>query len=143
MSTSLNKLINNLKPNPFNHVRQIFGDDCELLLRKSIFPYDWFDSFEKLIETQLLPKETFYSKLNNSKISDEDDELAQKVWEIFGCKTCWDYHDLYMKLDALLLTDAFENFRSVCMKHYEKRDPCWYYTALGLAWDACLKESKI
>ena len=27
------------------------------------------------------------------------------------------------------------------MKHY-KLDPCHYYTAPGLAWDACLKETK-
>jgi len=86
MSTSLNKLINNLKPNPFNHVRQIFGDDCELLLRKSIFPYDWFDSFEKLIETQLLPKETFYSKLNNSKIQMKMTNSLKKFGRYMGVK---------------------------------------------------------
>ena len=28
-----------------------------------------------------------------------------------------------------------------CLKHY-KLDPCHYYTAPGLAWDACLKETK-
>ena len=27
------------------------------------------------------------------------------------------------------------------MKHY-KLDPCHYYTVPGLAWDACLKETK-
>ena len=37
--------------------------------------------------------------------------------------------------------DVFENFRKTCLKYY-KLDPCHYYTAPGLAWDACLKLTK-
>jgi len=77
------------------------------LLREDVFPYNWFDSFEKLSETKLPPKELFYSMLNNSDISDDGYELVQKVWEIFGCKTFRYYHDLYMTLDVILLTDVF------------------------------------
>ena len=43
-----------------------------MLLRKGVFPYDWFNSLEKFDETQLPPKEAFYSKLNNSNITDND-----------------------------------------------------------------------
>ena len=39
------------------------------------------------------------------------------------------------------MADVFENFRKSCLKHY-KLDPCHSYTAPGLAWDACLKETK-
>jgi hypothetical protein len=53
-----------------------------------------------------------------------------------------EYHDLYLKTDVILLADVFENFRDLCMKNY-KLDPCWYYTSPGLAWDACLKMTKI
>jgi len=53
MDSRLDKLVNNLKPNQFNHVQQIFGEDCELLLRKGVFPYDLLDFFEKLNETKL------------------------------------------------------------------------------------------
>ena len=31
--------------------------------RKGIFPYEWFDSIDKLHETTLPPKISFYSKL--------------------------------------------------------------------------------
>ena len=100
------------------------------------------NSFERLTETSLPPQDDFYSKLNDAGISKEDYEHAQQVWEVFGMKTMRDYHNLYQKTDVLLLADVFEEFRNVCQKHYEL-DPAWYYTAPGLAWDACLKLSRV
>ena len=44
--------------------------------------------------------------------------------------------------DVLLLVDVSENFRKTCLEYY-KLDPCHYYTAPGLAWDACLKMTNI
>ena len=52
------------------------------------------------------------------------------------------YHDLYLKSDVMILADVFEQFRKTCLEHYEL-DPCWYYTAPGLSWDALLKHSKV
>ena len=95
---------------------------------------------EKLSETQLPPKEEFYSKLNDEGISDDDYKHSINVWNTFKCKTIRDYHDLYLKSDVLLLSDVFENFRKTCLKHYNL-DPAHYYTSPGLAWDACLKET--
>ena len=57
-------------------------------------------------------------------------------------KNLGEYHDLYLKSDVLLLADVFEEFRNVCMENYSL-DPAWYYTSLGLSWDALLKHSKI
>ena len=51
-----------------------------------------------------------------------------------------EYHDLYLKIDVLLLAEIFENFRNVCLKNYEL-DPAHYYTSPGLSWDALLKFS--
>ena len=87
------------------------------------------------------PKEEFYSKLNDEHITEDDYIHAKKVWHTFDCKTIKDYHDLYLKSDVLLLADVFENFRKTCLKHYNL-DPAHYYTSPGLAWDACLKETK-
>ena len=77
----------------------------------------------------------------DEEITDEDYQHANHVWETFKCQTLQDYHDLYLQTDVLLLSDVFENFRKTCLKHY-KLDPCHYYTAPGLAWDACFKETK-
>ena len=100
------------------------------------------NGIEKFSETQLPPKEAFYSKLNDCGVSDEDYEYAQKIWKEFGIKNLGEYHDLYLKSDVLLLTDVFEEFRNICLENYSL-DPAWYYTSPGLSWDALLKYSKI
>ena len=49
---------------------------------------------------------------------------AIDVWIVSKSKAIGDYHDLYLKTDALLLPDAFENFISGCFAHYGL-DPCY------------------
>ena len=143
MATSLDSLVKNLPKESFKNITEFYeGDELKLLLRKGVFPYDWFDSFNRLSSTSLPPKESFHSILNDSGITEEDYMHAQKVWETFRMKTMRDYHDLYLKSDVLLLSDVFENFRDVCLDNY-RLDPIFYYTAPGLAWDACLKITKI
>ena len=102
--------------------------------------YYYVSSIDKFSETQLPPKLTFYSRLNDEDISEEDYQHALNVWNTFNCKTIRDYHDLYLKSDVLLLADVFENFRASCLKRYNL-DPGHYFTSPGLAWDACLKET--
>ena len=82
--------------------------DNELLKKKGVFPYEFMTDFEKLNASELPPKKAFYSKLNDSKISDKDYKHAQKVWREFNCKTMRDCHDLYLKTDVLLLADVME-----------------------------------
>ena len=60
------------------------GEQLKLLLRKGVFPYDWFNSFEKLNATQLPPIETFYSKLNDNHITEADYKHAKEVWKIYS-----------------------------------------------------------
>ena len=141
MQTSLANLVSNLNKDDFHITKHVFKSNTSLLTRKGVFPYDYVSSIDKLSEKQLPPKQGFYSKLYNEDITDEDYQHAIKVWNTFGCKTIRDYHDLYLKSDVMLLADVFENFRKTCLKHY-KLDPAHYYTAPGLAWDACLKTTS-
>lgn len=57
-------------------------------------------------------------------------------------KTMGGYHDLYLKSDALLFADVFENFRKTRLQYY-KLDPAHYFTSLGLSWDAMLKMTGV
>ena len=138
LQTSLANLVSNLSQDDFYITKHTFKNNISLLTRKGVYPYDYVSSLEKLSETQLPPKEEFYSFLNDEEISDEDYQHAIKVWNTFGCKTIRDYHNLYLKSDVMLLADVFENFRKTCLHHY-KLDPAHYYTSPGLSWDACLK----
>ena len=143
MATSLEKLVNNLpKDDCINLGSYYSGDKFNLLARKGVYPYEYMDSLEKLEETALPPKEAFYSRLNDGGISDEDYTHAQNVWKTFKMKYFKDYHELYNKVDVLLLADVFENFRNICLTNYGL-DPAHYYTAPGLAWDASLKVTGV
>ena len=143
MASSLDALSKNLHKDQCKNLNRAYsGKQIDLLLRKGVYPYEYIDSIDRLSETELPPKSAFYSKLNDSDISDEDYEHAQTVWTEFGFKTLREYHDLYNVSDVLLLADVFENFRDVCMNNY-KLDPAWYYTSPGLAWDAALKLTGI
>ncbi|GFS70105.1 c2H2-type domain-containing protein [Trichonephila clavipes] len=88
------------------------------------------------------PTKKFYNRLNDEYITENDYQHANHVWNAFNIKTLGEYSDLYVKTDVLLLSDIFENFRSVCMKAYNL-DPVWYYTAPGLSWDSMLKFTKV
>ena len=138
MATSLDTLVINLSKDAFSNVKRYYtGNKLELLTRKGQYPYEYMNSLEKLKETQLPPKGAFYSTLIDEGLSDESNTCAQEVWKTFEMKNLEDYHNLYNRVDVLLLADVFENVRDICIKNYNL-DPAHYYTAPDLAWDATL-----
>ena len=143
MASSLDALAKNLQRDQCKNLSKYYsGKQFDLLLRKGVYPYEYMDVVAKLDETELPPRSAFYSRLNDSDISEADYDHAQMVWNEFGFKTLREYHNLYNMSDVLLLADIFENFRDVCSEHY-KLDPAWYFTSPGLAWDAALKITGI
>ena len=110
-----------------------------LLLRKGAYPYEYTDSWERFDETSFLNKEAFYTSLNMEDITDVDYRHAKRVLKSLNNKNLVDYH---VQSDTLLLADAFENFRNKYIEIYEV-DPAHFLSAPGLAWQACLKKTKV
>ena len=143
MSSSLDKLVNNLPKDDLKYTSQAFkGKRLNLMSQKGVYPYDIMDSFEKFEQTELPAKEHFYSILNHQDITDDEYDHAKKVRKAFKIKTMGEYHDLYLGSDVLLLADVFESFRKTCLQYY-KLDPCHYFTSPDLSWDAMLKMTNI
>ena len=146
MLGSLSSHVENLKTvgkEKFKFMHENFSEDqLDLMLRKGVFPYEWMTSTDKLRETSLPPKKDFYSSLNKEGISNEDYKHAKKVWDEFKIKNMREYHDLYLKTDVLLLADVFEALRDKMLEHYDL-DPCHYFTAPGMSWDAMLKMTGV
>jgi hypothetical protein len=142
MKSSLEELIKNNRADP-NAVHTCM-DKLPKLIRetKGTFPYDWFDTLDKLNHTSVPIKEAFFNKLTQKKITGEDYATVNRVWTEMGCETWKDYHDLYLKADVFGLCDVFESFRNLSLKTYGL-DPCYYYGAPGLAWDAMLKHTDV
>ena len=112
-----------------------------LLLRTGVYLYEYMNDWDKFNKTELPSKDKFYSNLNMKGISDKDYAHVKNVRNTFNIKNLSEYHDLYVQSDTLLLSDVFENFRSVCLKEY-KLDPCYFVSAPNLSWQACLKKNK-
>ena len=143
MSSSHDNFVKNLPDEAFKYTQQEFKkEQFNLMKQKGVYPYDHMDSFQKFEKTELPTKEQFYSILNNESISDEQYKHAQNMWNTFKLQSMGEYHDLYLKSDARLLADVFENFRKTCIQYY-KLDPCHYFTSPGLSWDAMLKMTDI
>ena len=143
MSSSLGALVNNLPKDAFKNLLKYYTPkQAELLKQKGFYPYEYMNTEEKFKDKELPPRKAFYSKLSGRGITKTDYKHAWNVWNTFNMKTFKDYHEPYNDTDVLLLADVFENFRDLCLKNYEL-DPVYYYTAPGLAWDACLKMTGI
>ena len=139
MNESLDSIVKNT--NNFYHLESEITNNNNLLKKKSIYPYNYMDSWDRFNETQLPHKFLFFSKLNNEHISDEKYKHAKNIWDTFKIQNLSEYHDLYFKTDVLSLADVFENFRNLCLDY--KLDAAHYFSAPGLSWDATLKMLRV
>ena len=94
------------------------------------------------IVQQKIKKISEDGKISYGHVSIEDYMVCERIWDKFNMKNMGDYHDCYLKKDVLLLADVFENFIDTCLKYYEL-DPCHYFSAPGLSWNAMLKMTGV
>jgi len=83
----------------------------DFLFQKGVFPYEYFTYISKFQESRLPDKDAFFNRLTNESLTDADYERALKVWSYCDVKNLQQYHDFYLTIDVLLLTDVFESFR--------------------------------
>jgi hypothetical protein len=160
MASSLDELVKNLNDGVkgdwskakqfFPHTTKYFDkkytmtDEMKtIILSKGIYPYDWLTSVSKFNSTVFPSREDFYSQLRQEECSEEDYEKAVKAYKAFNCKTFRDYHDLYLRLDVLLLSDVLHNFRTTLHKQYGLDPINSYITLPGYAWDVLLYQTKV
>ena len=143
LPASLDTLIRNLPRDGFKNIDRFLEPLlAELAKQKGFYPYEYMDSIEKFKEDKPSPKKAFKSRLTGYGISRENYNHVLNVWKTCKMETMLDYHEFYNKTDVLLLADVFENFRDLCLKVYGL-DPAYYFTAPGLAWEACLKMTGV
>ena len=82
---------------------------------KGIFPYEWFDLFEKLNYPDLPEPKDFYSKIKNENPikNTADYRKLQKIWEEKGMSSFKDYLIYYNNLDTGPFVDALNNLIKV------------------------------
>ena len=140
---SLDYLTKTIDDNDRISLKQEFGEEnYQLLTKKGIYPYDYFDNINKYNEKKLPDKEEFFNKINNKDISDEDYNHAKNVFEKFKCENLLDYSILYLKSDICHLSDIFQKFSKFAYETYEL-DPRHNFTLPGFSWQSMLKMTKI
>ena len=128
LNSSLATLIKNIPSDKMHFLKYLTQDDNQLNLmkQKGQFPYEWFDSIDKLkLPISELKREFFDNQLTLSALSDEEWDEVENIIKQLNFETFEDYHDYYLNIDVNGLADVFENFRETSLKYY-KLDPCHY-----------------
>ena len=126
MDEELKKRLKNIFMFSYNDINKFI-----LLLRKGVYPNEYMDEWKTFSE--ILPeKEEFYSNLNMEDITDADYMHVKRARKDFEINKIVKYYDLCLKSDTLLLADAFENVRKMCLKIYYL-DPLKFLSAPELA----------
>lgn len=146
LSSSLEDLveklpISNMKQTK-NYHKNLNSHQFNLIITKGVFPYDWFNNYEKMEKKRLPTYKKFYSQMNKRNIDQKLYMKACDVWNSFNMNNFKDYHDLYLITDVLLLCDCFNDFRKSAINCYNL-DPANYISLPSYSLDAMLKYTEI
>ena len=114
----------------------------EMCTKKGVFCYEYVTCAEKLDETQLPPKDAFFSQLRGEEISDEDYNFALNLFKLANCNNIRDYMLLYLRSDVLLLAQVFQHLRNdMFAKH--KLDINFFVTSPSFSMQAALLHGNV
>jgi hypothetical protein len=77
-------------------------------LEKGFFPYDWFNDYDKVNNTELPAHKLFFNKLRNKNIADEEYKVCLNAWKDNNITTFEDFLEWYNNLDVLPFIEAVE-----------------------------------
>ena len=142
MASGLDALAQTLSDEDLSLLKQNFSPDSEEMFkkfrRKGFFPYGYLDSSEKFDAPFPDYGPDWVITLSGKiDLTLEQYQEAHEMYHLMGCKNFGDYHDVYLKIDVLLLASVFEKFCDVCLDVY-KLDPACFYSVPKLSWDAML-----
>ena len=143
LSSSLDKLVQNLDENDFKMLKKEFPDKWQYLNKKLAYPYQYFnsiDEYQKPVDN--LEKEDFFSKLKNRGPDDDEIERTKEIIKLFDMKTAEELTKLHCKSDVILLPDVIEKFVRVFSEEYGINPP--YCVSLhGYTYQCALKYTDI
>ena len=90
----------------FSYDKYLKAYDCAQ--EKGFFPYEWFDSLDKLEVSELPPHSAFYSSLTQSNISEAEYRYCLDVRERGNMETMRDFLIWYNNLDVVPFLEALE-----------------------------------
>ena len=98
MDSSLDKLVKKLNSEYFKYLSKEFsGKKSELVKKKGVYPYEYFNSFKRFKESKLPEEDKIFISLKNCGINEKEYQRACDIWKVFEIKNLGEYHNLYLK----------------------------------------------
>lgn len=88
----------------YSYDKYIKAYDCDM--QKGFFPYEWFDSTDKLSYKKLPKHADFYSSLKDKNITEEEYKYCKDMWKKHNMKTFKDFLIWYNDLDVVPFVQA-------------------------------------
>ena len=163
MTMSLERIVNSLRSDDirkntetFKHFFSVFERKYDqgplyinAILKKNLFPYYFFDSFDKL-DTPITEFKKIFAPLEENKkyfsesvtLEEMGDNLPEflSVCSDFKIQNASQYHDLYLCCDVMQITDVFLNARETLFGTHHI-DICDYIGMPSASWHAFLRLS--
>ena len=139
LDASLDKLSTTLKSFPSLDAN---GMEDDLFERKLAYPYEKRRTIESYYKPLKLGREDYFSTLKQSYPDFEEIIRTQTINVKNKITNLKELTMLYLKNDALFLTDIFQNHIDTCKKAYGI-NPLYSYSTPSFTWKAGMKMTRV